>query len=157
HPSPIAAYRAALIINDVLGSLVSPGVTFDTDPTKANLIGAARLTGVNGTKGEGIAGQVATNWKAAITSGFAGIPALSKVIASTETIGQVPEKQVFLIEPVNDSSPTPYHRLEFTLDDDVAFEQVGLADGDWLQAAVYVETSSWSGWADLSMQLQLRH
>jgi lysophospholipase L1-like esterase len=77
HPSPIAAHQAALNINNVLGTMISPGTVFDVDPTHSNLISAARLTGENGTKREGVTGQVATHWSAAVTGGFTEIAALS--------------------------------------------------------------------------------
>jgi lysophospholipase L1-like esterase len=155
HPAPSAAYQAALAINSVLAGMISPGSTFDPDPRAANLLDGT-LAGTTGMGANGVAGTIAANWTATVTGGYRGIAASSMIEASKEANAGGAEKQVFVIRPVNDASPNSYHTLDFTYDPEISLADGGVAEGDWIEAAIFVEVSAWSAWVDISLELLLR-
>ncbi len=155
HPAPPAAYQAALVIDSVLAGMISPGTTFDPNPRLANLMDGT-LSGTGGMAGTGVKGSIADHWTAAITGDFTETNASSMVNARKEAMTDGLEKQVFVITPANDGSPDPYQTLEFTYDPEINLPAAKVGEGDWIEAAMYVEVSPWNAWVDISLEMALR-
>jgi lysophospholipase L1-like esterase len=155
HPAPPAAYHAALAVNAALADMISPGITFDPDPRAANLMDGT-LGGAAGMAGKGVRGPIADHWTAVVSGGFFGIAASSKVEAHKEAMADGLEKQVFAISAIDDMSPNSYHTLDFTYDPEISFAGGDAVEGDWIEAAMYVEVAPWDGWVDISLTLALR-
>jgi len=155
HPAPPAAYQAAVAVNSALAGMISPGTTFDPDPRAANLMDGM-LSGSGGTAGARVKGPVADHWTAAITGDFTGTAAGSEVEARKEKMADGVEEQVFAVTPIDDDSPDPYRTLDFTYDPEINLAEGKIAEGDWIEAAMYVDVSAWNAWIDISLELSLR-
>jgi lysophospholipase L1-like esterase len=155
HPAPPAAYSAARAIDAVLVEMISSGSAFATDPGVANLLPDGALVGTRGAKSAGISGAVANDWSAVLSGGDAGAAVSSTVEASKEVGEDRLDQQLFVIQPGNDGSATPYHTLAWTYTPDIAFTGTGVTDGDWVQAAVHLDISAWDAWVNISMNLLL--
>jgi len=158
HPAPPAAHSAAVAIDAVLGDMIASGTTFATDPRIANLIPDGTLTGTRGTASSGIVGAVADNWSATL-SGADGTVVRSTVEASKEVIENGLEKQVFVVRPrpVQGGDPNSDDTLTWAYAPDIGLAGTGVAEGDWIQAAVHADVSAWDAQRGISMTLLLRH
>jgi hypothetical protein len=57
---------------------------------------------------------------------------------------------------MDDASPDSYHTLDFTFGPEISLADGQVAEGDWIEAAMYVEVSPWNAWVDISLELPLR-